>query len=171
MSVQCTLPVHRAVHEHLAIRKKRSPALRVQVCCESFLFLWFIFGFMPAVGLMNSESANYNVNAPGICVSQLRLVYLLDADISELSACLQGRRSSSQIPLGRQTDAGCQHCAERTTVRMRERERDGWNLKKNCDSTCSGLDKDFPNIFCTAMHVALTFNPYLANVEYRVSSY
>ena len=79
---------------------------------------------MPAVGLMNSESANCNVNVAGISVKQMRLPYRLDADIIQSTACLLAHRSSSKIPLGRQTDLGCHHCAERTSVTMRERERE-----------------------------------------------
>jgi hypothetical protein len=119
MSVQCTLPVHRAVHEHLAISNKRSPAVCVQVSSESSLFLWFIF-WLYASGRPH-EFRIGELNAPGISVKQLLLIYLQYSDISDSAACLLGHRTSRHIPLGRQTDGSCQHCAERTTVRMRQR--------------------------------------------------
>jgi len=122
VSVQCTLPVLRAVHEHLAIRKKRSPAVCFQVYSESTLFLWFIF-WLYASGRPH-EFRIGELNAPGISVKQLRLIYLQDRDISDSAACLLGHRTARHVPLGRETDAGCQHCAEKTTVRMRERERE-----------------------------------------------
>lgn len=97
------------------------------------------------------------LNAPGISVKQLRLIYLQDPDIKRVGGLSLGTSEFSSHTV-RTTDRRRLSTLYGEDNCQNERERE--KFQKKCESTCSGLDQDFPDIFYTVLPAPLTLFVY-----------